>query len=967
MIEGTAAIGLSVFTIPVQRAFADALAVGLIREHGRGPLALARGTVLLPSARAARTVRNAFVRASPKGLILPRLVLIGDAELDESVGLPLDALDAEPLPPAVSPLVRRMMLARALADRLPDPLQPAEVMRLAAALGAALDTLTVEEVLPRALAGVEVADELQVHWQRSLGVFVDLARDWPGLLAAEGLIDLADRRNRLLDRVTALWRERPPNGFVVAAGVETGSPAVARLLRVVADLPRGAVVFAGLDTAMPDAEWDWIAADPAGEGHPQFGGRRLLDRMGVARAEVLDWPHGGGPGADANERRGRLVASAFAPAPFTGAWFERSTIQAKLNGVAALECDTPAEEAQAIAVAMRETLETPSRRAALVTPDRDLARRVAAHLRRWGVEVDDSAGTPLAGTPPGVLLAELAACVADRFAPVGLMALMKHPLVNGSLTRLDWLTGARAIDRAIRGVRPPPSLDGVETRLAALPEGPMAVWRLARAALDPLEPMAECDAGDLLARLRTAAEALAGEALWSGPNGRALADWWDEVEADAHRLGRVDPAGWPALQDSLMDGVAVRPPQGGHPRLSILGLIEARLAHTDLMIAGGLNEGTWPALPPPDPWLAPRIRRALDLPSGERRIGLAAHDLQNLLGAPRVLLTRARRGESGPTVASRFWLRLEAMCGGLERDTRTLVLARALDAPGVVTRAERPRPCPPLNRRPSTIGVSDADRLATDPFAFYAARVLRLRGMEVLEEEPGPAWRGSHVHAILDEWAKQDNGDPEHLLDRARTFLDAEGEHPLLRATWEPRLLRSLEWVAEQLADRRATGRTVLTSERSGVIERYGITLRGRIDRVDRLSNGGVAVVDYKTGGAPSKAQVQAGYALQLGLCGLLLREGGAEEAHAFEYWSFQRRGDDWGHVAKPVPDTPKEGEFGPDEVIDRAAATLDTLAAEYLLGSAPFVARLVPQWARAGEYDQLMRLEEWWGREHDG
>ncbi len=967
MIEDAAGTGLNVFTIPVHRAFSDALATGLIREHGRGPLALARGTVLLPSARAAWTVRDAFVRASPRGLILPRLVLIGDAELDESVGLPLDELDAEPLPPAVSPLVRRMMLAGALAERLPDPLQPAEVMRLAQALGAALDTLRVEEVSPRALADIEVAAELQVHWQRSLGVFVDLARDWPGLLAHEGLIDLADRRNRLLDRVTARWRERPPAGFVVAAGVETGSPAVARLLRTVANLPRGAVVFAGLDTAMPDAEWDWIGADRSGEGHPQFAARRLLDRMGVARAEVLDWRYGGGPGADANERRGRLVASAFAPAPFTGEWFERSATQAKLNGVTALECDTPAEEAQAVAIAMREALETPGRRAALVTPDRNLARRVAAHLRRWGVEVDDSAGTPLAGTPPGVLLAELAACVAERFAPVGLMALMKHPLVSGGLSRLDWLAGARAIDRAIRGVRPPPGLDGIETRLATLPEEPLAVWRIARATLDPLASLAECDATDLLARLRTAAEALAGEALWSGPNGRALADWWDELEADAHRLSRVDPAGWPALQDSLMDGAAVRPPHGGHPRLAILGLIEARLAHTDLMIAGGLNEGTWPALPPPDPWLAPRIRRALDLPSGERRIGLAAHDLQNLLGAPRVLLTRARRGESGPTVASRFWLRLEAMCGGLERDTWTLALARALDAPAIVTRAERPRPCPPLARRPKEIGVSDADRLAADPYAFYAARVLRLRRLDELEEEPGPAWRGSHVHAILDAWAKQDDGDPQRLLDRGRALLSAEGEHPLLRAVWEPRLLRSLEWIAGRLAIERDAGRTVLTSERSGQIERGGIALKGRIDRVDRLPDGGLAVVDYKTGGAPSKAQVQAGYALQLGLCGLLLRDGEAEEAHAFEYWSFQRRGDDWGHVATPVSDPPKDGDFGADELIDRAAAALDKLAAEYLLGSAPFVARLAPQWARAGEYDQLMRLEEWWGREHDG
>src|SRR3546814_12250711 len=75
------------------------------------------------------------------------------------------------------------------------------------------------------------------------------------------------------------------------------------------------------------------------------------------------------------------------------------------------------------------------------------------------------------------------------------------------------------------------------------------------------------------------------------------------------------------------------------------------------MILGGLNEGTWPALPSPDPWLAPKIRHELGLPSLERCIGLSAHDLANALGAPQVLITRARRAAAAPAIASRFWLR----------------------------------------------------------------------------------------------------------------------------------------------------------------------------------------------------------------------------------------------------------------------------------------------------------------------
>lgn len=962
---GSGRLKPSVFTIPAHRAFGDALVAGLIRRHGRGPLDLARGLLLLPSARSVRTLRDAFVRASAPGLVLPRLVVLGDAELDEAVGVPLDDLDADPLPPAIAPLARRMRLARILGERLVPPVTPAEAVRLAGPLGAALDAMSVEEVPARALNDLEVAPELQAHWQRSLAMFATLAADWPGRLAADGLSAAADRRNRQLDRVACAWADRPPGGWVVAAGVQTSAPAVARLLRTVADLPAGDVVFVGLDLAMADEEWDWLGEHRQGESHPQYEARRLLDRMGVARAEVRTWPHAGG--ADANERRGRLIASAFAPAPFTGGWFERVPAQARLNGVTVIECDNSAEEAQAIAIRLRGALETPGRRAALVTPDRALARRVAAHLRRWDVEVDDTAGTPLSRTPPGVFLGELAASVADRFAPVGLMALLKHPLASGGLARLDWLDGVRALDVRMRGVRPAAGLAGIAARLAEgkpLDERADEVWRIARAALEPLSPRGASPAGEFVAAMRGAAEALAGEALWSAPAGRMAADWWDEVEVDAALLGRIAPDEWPSILASLLEGRAVRPPQGGHPRVTILGLIEARLSHADLMIAGGLNEGVWPALPAPDPWLAPRIRRELDLPSGERRIGLAAHDLVNLLGAPEVVLTRSRRREGAPTVASRFWLRLSAMSGGLGEDGDTRPLALALDASAGADLAARPRPSPPADRRPDQLSVSSVDVLATDPYAFYAARVLRLRLLAELEEEPGPQWKGTHVHRILDDWHKHDGGRPDALIARARDFLAGEAEHPLLRALWEPRLLRHLDWIAGRLAADLEDGVTVDGTELEYKLTYGGVTLSGRIDRIDRTADGTLTVIDYKTGGAPSAAAVRAGYALQLGLNGLLLEHTlPGETVAGFAYWTFRRKGEDWGQVIPLVDKDERYKRLRPDAMIPHARAAFQSLVDRYLLGSDPFVAKLRPDALRGGDYDQLMRLDEWWGR----
>src|SRR3546814_14486973 len=90
-----------------------------------------------------------------------------------------------------------------------------------------------------------------------------------------------------------------------------------------------------------------------------------------------------------------------------------------------------------------------------------------------------------------------------------------------------------------------------------------------------------------------------------------------------------------------MAGRAVRPRYGLHPRVAILGPLEARLQHAELLVLGGLNEGTWPAAATPGPWLSRPMQAAFGLPLPERGIGLAAHDFYQAFCAPPVYLTRA--------------------------------------------------------------------------------------------------------------------------------------------------------------------------------------------------------------------------------------------------------------------------------------------------------------------------------------
>lgn len=987
----------AVFNMPAHRAFADALAAGILAQHNGDVLALARGIVLLPNNRAVRAVGHAFVRRSGGGLLMPRLVPIGDVDLGERLGNALDPIgDGPDIPPSIAPMERQMILARLVQEERRasgKPVDAGEAMRLGQALGAAIDQLLIEEVDPRRLHSLDIAEDLSGYWRVSLHLLEILLDRWPQELARLGMIDLAERRNRLLHHAASRWREGAPGGFVVAAGVSTTAPAVCALLRTVSRMPEGQVVFAALDQHMTAEEWDAIGPfdpDPvsgrrprAQESHPQYALKVMLDRIGVHRDEVSLWRWGGGH--DARAARTRNISNAMLPPAHTGKWRGLKAEERTLNGVRVLEAANPAQEAQAIALLLREAVETPERTAALVTPDRELAARVSAHLARWDIRADDSAGQPLSLTPPGTLLLALARVAAERFAPVPLLDLLKHPLVRRGEERVGWLEQVRGFDLLLRGPRPAPGLAGIAALLMPRPKDEQdrqarlrtrvaEWWSDAQAPLQGLDRFADgaADLSAMLVMLREAASALSGDQVWAGYQGRALADLFAEMERAAPSGPRAIEA--LALHDLLariLEQESVRPPQGGHPRIAIFGLIEARLQQADLMILAGLNEGTWPGLPAPDPWLAPRIRQELGLPGTEQRIGLAAHDFASALGAPEVVITRSRRSGSAPAVASRFWLRLQAIAGEhLRRAEEPLRWAEALDRPARLAPEKRPMPRPEAGLRPRALAVTQADRLAADPYAFYASKILRLSKLDRIDAEPGPAWRGTQVHRILELWFREDKCAPERLEARAREMLGGTAAHPVVRALWLPRLLASLRWIGEEVTKGAGEGRRIALVETKGEITLGGIALNGTADRIDLFPDGNIAIVDYKTGKPPSAKQVYQGFALQLGLLGAIAEGGGFPDlggpirASEFEYWSLGKgKGGAFGYCTRPAKPGGAKDRVATEDLTTHAAAKFREHAGRWLTGDEPFTAQLNPELPSYGDYDQLMRLEEWYGR----
>ncbi|TQL17485.1 ATP-dependent helicase/nuclease subunit B [Zymomonas mobilis] len=980
------------FTIPFHLSFADALVDGLIRRYD--PMTLAQGLILLPNNRSIRAITEAFVRRSSSGLLLPRMVPVGDPLLDDRLGAFLDPVDlTNPLPPAISPLERHFRLTRLVKKTMKKQgraISVSEAHRLAEELALTLDQLMAAEIDPARLTQLIdplAEQELARHWQASLKLLESILTDWPEELKKTGQIEIQDRRNKLLDRLTERWKQQPPvEKPIIAAGAITGSPVSARLLRVISEMDDGLIVFPGLDTTMPDEEWQLLGPhernpdtgikQPSLESHPQFQLKLLLDRMGIDRKEVIEWDALNKPdtlNAPSRQAANLAIHHLMAPARYTNRWQSLPEKERVFPNLSVIETAHPEEEAQVIALALRQAVEEKGQTAALVTPDRALAVRVSALLKRFGIDADDSAGRPLSLTPPGLLLLDLVSLAADHFSAVSFLAVAKHPLVAFGEERELWRGHIRDLDKLLRGPLLRNGLTGITEKITeAVSKGRanpelLEWWEKTKQPFIPLDQQyqAVLPLTDIIRILRETANAIAGDEIWAEAAGRLAADLVAEIEAlavDHNETMRFSDFAHVLRQ--LMDKQAVRPMKNGHPRIFIWGLIEARLQHADLMIAAGLNETVWPPIKEADPWLAPRIRSELGLPGLELRIGIAAHDFSSVLGAKKVLLTRARRDARAPTMASRFWLRLEAMASGLKKADYLPYWAKMLDEPQAFKPAERPMPNPPVDERPQKIAVTRFDSLQSDPYSYYASNILRLRKLDPVDAEPTAAWRGSLIHSILESWAKDDNHRIGRLRPRTLAFLESINAHLIQKTLWLPRLLQAIDWIENEVRQMAEEGRHILDVERKASCLINGIELYGYVDRIDQLSDGAFAIVDYKTGAPPTAASVKSGDNLQLGLLGLLIERNGIPDIKGavkeFEYWStaLKPKNKKAGYSVSILGKGSRA--LLPEDILHMAEERFIAVTDHYLLHNTPFTARPHRGKKLYDDYAQLMRFDEW-------
>lgn len=880
----------------------------------------------------------------------------------------------------------------------------ADAWHLSGELASLIDELIIEDVAWDRL-DLLVLPEFDQYWRITLDFLTIAIEHWPKELSQRGLVDKAQRQVALIEAQARNLREGVATGPVIAIGSTGSNRATADLLAAIARAPRGAVVLPGLDQQMDERAWAMIV-NASGDvdssfSHPQASLRRLLGSLRVQRDEIVSL----GEVAPNLAARENFVSQALLPAEATDAWsayracVDTAELDVALEGVSLIEAADEREEALALAIAMRQVLEAPGETAALVTPDRELAARVRAELLRWGVEADDSAGEPLSASPNGILARLVMACAASAMAAVDVAALLAHPMVRlglapGEVARLAPLfeLGLLRSPCAAQGLMGDPSaLVAVARESAKDIFAHSAKQRISEAEWASLKDLlmqlsahlapllslrGEHHLSRWLAAHRATLAAITGDDGANGDDGEALEGLFDELAGHVPAGMAFDVDSYAHFFAAVAREVILRGPKRAHPRLKIFGLLEARLVDVDVILLGGLDETVWPPQARTDAFLNRPMRAALGLTPPERKLGQTAHDFVQAMGKRKVILSRARKRAGSPAVASRFLQRMAALGDAAwqacqERGDFYLRLARAIDCPvSSPPPSERPLPKPPVELRPTRLSVTQIETLRRDPYALYAEKILRLKELDPLGGAVGVGEFGSAIHEALDCFVADHPFGPlspnarEELRILLSEELAAQLQDESFAALQWPRLEKTIDFYLGFEARRREKISAIKT-ETSGKLDipladGSVFALTARADRIELNIDGGVTLVDYKTGTPPGTTEILVGFAPQLTLEAAIVLRGGFDLGKNITSIDalYLKLGGAKGGEERRV-DFKANGTFR--DVAEKHYRSLIELLDQFRDPTTAYPPRPFPKFAkRYNAYDHLARVKEW-------
>lgn len=948
------------YTVPAAYPLADKMAQWLLAKYAGQADGLSRVILFLPSRRAIRTVKEAFLRASNgQSLLLPQLIPFG--EIDESFVLRHANLSDEsiekfesmhPTPPPMA----RLMAMQELVWRYGQKMIP-QLHNREAALDLASKLLDFIDEMDREHGDWTKLDRLAPdsfaeYWQQTLEFLKIIREHWPPIEEAQGWMRPWQKQNKLIELLVEGWRNTPPVNPVIAAGTTGSTPAVAAILKAIHHFDKGVIILPGFDTK--------IGEDLLPATHPQAGMQELLIEMELSPEQV-----GLLPNCEADESaRSELLHHAMLPVAQSQEIFNGDS-QTALENVHYVQSSSQFQTSLSAALLMREALEESDKVTALVTQDRQLARAVSAHLARWGIEADDSAGQPLALMPQSIFLFLIIDYLQEGFNATRLLSILKHPFCHLGINKAELHSHIRAVEKyALRGISNP-TWQKMKDKAHKNCEKQIAFIDKLQQQFEPIQTGFNTIEGKRLAEMVEElihfAEQLATDEkgdchLWMGDGSKELNSFFAELieTAPNQQVSVEELAG---ILRALMRSKTVRAHYGTHPRLQILSSMEARLQRYSRVILADMNEGNWPQAPESDPWINRTMRTELGLPSPDKKIGLQAHDFIQQLASGEVFMLRTALVDGAETIPSRFIQRLAALLPESKLPVSihpVLHWVEEIQHPQEVLAAMRPSPKPPVAVRPRKLSFTQVEKLMVDPYSIYAQKILELYKLDDIEPQASHAEWGTVVHKILEKYF----GSQRDIMDCAEEVFAAADYGYVVDSLWRPRFERIAEWVEQQPRDAKMycelKGEWIIDAPAGDFI------LTAKVDRIDDMPEG-FKVIDFKTGAIPTDMEMQQGIKSQLVVAAAIIRAGGFKKyltSHTvagLEYWKLG--GKEMGKITKHAT---LEGQ-NLEQAVEQVESRLPEIIAAYDNENKAYDA--VPEFRfkpKYNDYEQLERLSEW-------
>jgi len=969
-----------------------------------GPFWLSDITVYVPTKRARLALIDQLLNLNEGTQLLPNIFTLGEGDDAENAFFTDPDVEGFNVTTKLyrttilSQLIKRwaQIAAQNGQPGFSSPPSTTEILAMAQSLGALIDDFLTEEIGFERIKDL-VPEELAQNWQETLR-FLEIAFEaWPAHLNEIGQIDAALLRRQRFDFAAASLPLRYGDRPVIAAGSTGSVPATRRFLAAIAKLPNAAIVLPGFDTSMsPQEQVHLIDDNNQCHAHPQFGMAKLLRQIGEGPSAVQEL-------APTTGARSTILNAALARPEQTANWHSgRANIHPEqldqaLQNVGLLALENLDQEARAIALAAREAVEK-GQHVGIISPDRDLARRIKVELERFDIVIDDSAGMPLSQSPAGRWFRQLLAALHSDFKPVDLVAFLANRNVRLDRDRAQISKWRELLDLSVlRGARGINGLEGIKLLIAdnASKKTERVTKRLKQEEADDLilllddlqraiapilhDGTVKWNLADIARSVPALVHNICGtdaaqSGMFQGVN--ELLQWGEDLARCTHFSPTSQPLDIIASINLLMQNISVRPPETTRQDVQIWGRIEARLLNANLMILAGLNEGVWPEIAEPGPWLSRGMKLAMSLDPPERKIGLAAHDFLMGMGSENLLITFAKRRGTSPSDPSRFIQRLQAFLGEAQTEKlyantdRFKIMLANLDAVDAPKLSPRPAPTPAANIRPRRLSITEIETLIRDPYAIYAKHVLGLKKWRPLGAAPDSAERGTLIHDVLGRFVEQGHdftapNAHEILMQLATQIYQRLDDVADRRDIW----LKRFASIADQVIAYE-TKRDPQISERHA--EEFGAAqlpvgnemfeIYGYADRIDLQHDGAAELIDFKTGSIPAPKDMQNFMSPQLPMEAMILRHAGFKDTPkadtvALTYIKLS-------HGPSPFEITNfATGKQSLDALIDDYWRHFSAFADIMLMrDQTTMAAQLMPKENQqfAGDYDHFARQKEW-------